>query len=435
MLDQKTDSTPSLWSKMLEDQLSSKRDRIANVFVFGDPSSGKKKLLDGLKKYTSIDISDTKRATEEPLNNDLDKVYIMDFKFIHLRQLVEDEVDEIGKINFFIFNRKYNFIQDLLTKDMMQKMLLIFVVDLENPEGIEDSLNSWFEYVSLHVVPFFQQFEPDNLQELSLSYASILRKFSEFGIINPNAAKKVAQIDINPPNKSTPNINIIQEEKEEDLEKEDDKNDETNENKVSFTNSKPADEFRIPILVVGAKSDKIEDLSNNNLRDFVEFTLQKMTKRLNSILFTFSAFKDWNVDLLSQFILYSLFDKIPDNMTSLVETTDLKKMFVRSNNIDMDNLKKKYKNVRQFTFPKKKGNEVSQVPENTAEIKGINDFLSDVKNGIFSFAEETEASVFVNTNALSGFYQSSTGTSQIGDKSGLFSKPTDKIRNLLKQGN
>lgn len=431
MLDSKVENTPSLWSKMLEDQLSSKRDRIANVFIFGDPNSGKKKFLDGLKKYTSIENQEGKRTIEDQNISDLEKVYIMDFKFIHLKKIQEDEVQEIGKINCFIYNRKYGFIQELLTKEMMNNLIFIFVVDLENPENLEESLNSWFDYVQQHILPFFQQFDQNELKELNENYIQILKKVSEFGRTNIEALKK------------TGFTQIITEEKEEDDENEkevEQKNDEneTNEEiqkqekKSTVSNTKA---FQIPILIVGTKSEKIEEVSNDNLKDFVEFSLQKFAKKMNSSLFTLSAFKDWNMDLISQFMLFTLFDKIPDNMSSIQEKSELKRMFIRNSSIDLEELDKKYQSSKNFKFPEKK-KEIQSTVENTQhlEIKGINDFLNDVKNGHFYNAEEVEASSFINVNNMSGFNTSQID-SRAPERSQLGMKPTDRIRNVLKQTN
>lgn len=433
----KQESTPSLWSKMLEDQLSSKRDRVANVFVFGDPSSGKKRMLDGLKKYTSLDSQEAKRLNEDSPIKELEKVYIMDFKFIHLRQLIEDEVQEIGKINFFIYNRKYSFIGELLTRDMMQNMLLVFVVDLESPETIEESLNSWYEYAISNIGPFLSSFEPEQLSELSASYNNVLKRFREFGRVNPEAAKKTGKVE------------GIAEENEED----DKDSVEEAQNLPKADHPKPAQEgeesrppaeeapkqqpapaeaLQIPMIIVGAKADKIEESQNNALRDFVEFTLQKLTKKLHATLFTISAFKDWNMDLISQFILFTIFNKMPENFSSIVESTDLKRTFIRGEDIDLDDTIKRYPGVKTFVFPKKKEADSGINGNSGVDIKNINDFLTDVKNGKFSHSEETESSLFVSMAVPPGFGTSNTQLPAM-EKSNLFAKQKEKIGNLLKQ--
>ena len=411
---------------MLEDQLSSKRDRVANVFVFGDPSSGKKRMLDGLKKYTSLDSQEARRPTEDSPIKDLEKVYIMDFKFIHLRQIVEDEVQEIGKINFFIYNRKYSFIGELLTHEMMQNMLLVFVLDLESPETIEESLNSWFEYVLLNIAPFLRTFDPDTLKELSQSYANTIKKFHEFGRINPEAAKKTVPVD------------VIVEEKEEDEKDKDAKPEDGEAEGADKSPEKAAppaeDQIRIPIIIVGAKADKLEELSNNALKDFVEFTLQRLAKKLGAVLFTISAFKDWNMDLVSQFVLYTMFGRVPDNFSSIMESEDIKRMFMRADDIDLEDVKNKYPGAKTFVFPKKKEVDPSLADLGGSDIKTVNEFLQDVKEGKFKYSEETESSVFVSNSNPAGFYSSgTTGAPPAPDRSGLFAIQTDRIRNLLKQ--
>ena len=422
MLEVKQDTSSSLWSKMLEDQLSSRRDRIANMLIFGDPISGKRKLLDGLRKYTSQDASDRKKIDETDSKGSSNNVYLMDFKFLHLKELINDEIEEIGKINCFIFNRKYAFSQELMTKEMLQNLILILVADLETPETIEESLNSWFEYVSANVLPTYQSLDPAQLKELNQSYQTIIKKIKEIGRTNPEAAKK------------TETVEIIEEQNEEDHEEEPGNEKEEAPKVKAETGTVTAESIQIPIFIIGTKSERLEELSNNSLKEFTEYTLLKMAKKFNSTLFTISAFKDWNLDLLAQFILYSIFDKVPENQNNIVESTEIRSMFVRPESINMEEITKKYQQNIQYKFPKKKKEgDQNQVVEVTHEIRNINEFLGDVKNGIFNYGEESEASVFVNANSALGGYQ----TGQTGQTTGhgLFTKPTDRIRKMLKQDN
>ena len=65
MLEAKRETDSSLWSKMLEDHLSSKRDRIGNILLFGDPLSGKRQILDGLRKFSGCESKETNSGLKE----------------------------------------------------------------------------------------------------------------------------------------------------------------------------------------------------------------------------------------------------------------------------------------------------------------------------------------------------------------------------------
>lgn len=84
---------------------------VANVLVFGDLSSGKHSLLNSLLtsqnqrneinlKYETAQSNDRKKKLEH--------LYIFDYKYLKVNRFIEDDSSEIGKINFYSLNRKFD---------------------------------------------------------------------------------------------------------------------------------------------------------------------------------------------------------------------------------------------------------------------------------------------------------------------------------------
>ena len=71
----------------------------------------------------------------------------MDFKFIKMKKKGEDNTEDHGKLNFYIVNRRYKFMNEFFISDMFKNMLIIFTLDLDKPEKIEESFYQWKEFI------------------------------------------------------------------------------------------------------------------------------------------------------------------------------------------------------------------------------------------------------------------------------------------------
>ena len=187
--------------------------------------------------------------------------------------------------------------------------------------------------------------------------------------------------------------------------------------------------MRIPLLVVGSKSDVVDGYSDHRMREYTEYTLQKLAKKLNSGVFTISAIKKWNVDVLGEFLMHALLDKPIEDSDTLKETANLKRMFLRAESINMEAVLKLYPEAERYKFPSKRSTaNTKQVEEKVVEAKSVQEMLTDLKNGKYTYVEEEEQSVFVRTGQPPSIYPAA----KKNEKGEIFNKAYDKIRNLLK---
>jgi len=401
----------SLWFKMLESKILSKLDRSGNVFVFGDPLSGKKKLIQSIQEYAKNKAYDRRKNFEGTHDKpDLDNVYIMDFKYLSAKQSREDEVEEIGKINFYIFNKKYEFIKDFLTKEMFHNMLIVIVLDLENPQGIQESFAKWYEFAEKSVFSFMADLPEETQAELKSNFIETNKKLKDFGAFTMNSKVKV--------------------EKPKQIIREDPLEDEPEE--VAEAGHTEEEAFRMPLVIMGNKSDVVESQNNETLKDHMDYSMRQINIEKQATLFTASAKNDWNLNPITQFLLSTLLDKTPDEHVDLKENLNLTSMYIKSSSDSMEKLKESFPNYEPF---------VNQAPQpvlkrdmtvERSEVKNIVDFLADLNSGVFSTVAESEDSLYRSTN-----FATSSGFSGINQRPGFDvanQNPlinTQRIRNII----
>lgn len=105
--------TESAWKKLMSSAAVQTKSVVANVLMFGDIGSGKRSLLTALianqnqkndinLKYENSVMLEKKKKFEH--------LYIFDYKYLKVNRFEEDDSTEIGKINFYALNRKFDVI-------------------------------------------------------------------------------------------------------------------------------------------------------------------------------------------------------------------------------------------------------------------------------------------------------------------------------------
>lgn len=90
---------------------------------------------------------------------DLEKVYVMDFKYIKMKKSKDDDVEDKGKINFYIINKKYKYMKQFFSKEMFKNLLIAIVVDLDNPQSITKSFIEWHEFIMNTIREFLDEMD------------------------------------------------------------------------------------------------------------------------------------------------------------------------------------------------------------------------------------------------------------------------------------
>ena len=111
----------------------------AKILVLGDPQSGKKSIIKSLQKQAEIEGFLQKDDIDSI--EDLQKVYIMDFYYMNYSKTEKDSKKKLGTLNFYIFNKRFDFMADFFTKSMLNNLVVIIVIDLTRPETIREQAN------------------------------------------------------------------------------------------------------------------------------------------------------------------------------------------------------------------------------------------------------------------------------------------------------
>lgn len=100
--EQKEKKISSLWKDLLSSALIKSEKKQGSVLVLGNPKNGKKSLINAMIKELGVEEEELNTHVE---SGDGDHIYIMDYKFLRVKQFFEEEdSEEIGKISFYMIN-------------------------------------------------------------------------------------------------------------------------------------------------------------------------------------------------------------------------------------------------------------------------------------------------------------------------------------------
>jgi hypothetical protein len=101
----------TLWYELLTAKKKKDFVEVGNVLVLGDPSCGKKALINNILKVLEQNNEISSLADQSILKDfsgKFEDVYVLDYKYAKINKFSDDEnFEELGKINFYIFNQKH----------------------------------------------------------------------------------------------------------------------------------------------------------------------------------------------------------------------------------------------------------------------------------------------------------------------------------------
>ena len=102
----------TLWYELLTQTKPRQKQKVANVLVLGDPGCGKKSLINSMLKRMGLEnqlISLVENSILKDFSGKFEEVYVVDYKYMVVNKYHEDDenFEELGKINFYIFNQKH----------------------------------------------------------------------------------------------------------------------------------------------------------------------------------------------------------------------------------------------------------------------------------------------------------------------------------------
>lgn len=148
----------SLWQELLENILTEKKEPQGNVMIFGNPNCGKKRFIELMDDLVSTQHQEKKGF------EDLERVYIMDFKYLQLKN--QGDMEDTGKLNFFIMNKKYDYIKQFFSTEMFKNLVVIICIDLEKPGEILRCFMDWYEYIQKAFKEFLLELDVQSRQKI-----------------------------------------------------------------------------------------------------------------------------------------------------------------------------------------------------------------------------------------------------------------------------
>ena len=465
------DKQESLWLTMLESILTKKIDQSGNVILLGNPKTGKKHTIKLMQRLMDQETNDNNNKEED--YKDLDKVYIMDFKYIKMKKDDADEdFHDAGKINFHIINRKYRFMNEFWSREMFKNMLIVIVVDLDDPENIEKDFKEWNSFIHESIKSVLNEVDVVVRKKIfanfkkTIELMKTLNKDYKTPIEEGVKEEKIKEENKTPKKKEYSVTEIIEEEEEEEstdenkttkkslekvkeekkvigevIEMNEEEEGEEDEDEEEDSEDKDDDEdeddvldidnFKIPLLLLANKSDCLDTVNDENLLNYIEFTLRKLAVENDAFLVCSSNFQERNIDNLLDLLFYSLLEKTDEiNLKNLETNFILDKLFLPNGTDKLSDLEKNLKG-QKYDFPKKK--RLSNIKNKTSEKKDmsmIQNFFKDVNTGVMNYSnnEVSYSSRNINYN-----YNSSSRNSRNNGLRSNRPNPinTTRIQNIL----
>lgn len=150
--EQKEKKISSLWKDLLSSALLKSEKKTGSVLMFGNPKNGKKSLIDTMIRELGVEEEELNTQVE---TREEDHIYIMDYKFLRIKQFFEEEDSEdVGKISFYIINSQYPHLKNFLREKIFENLMIMIVLDLSKPGEITHEFIEWITYINDQIMPF-----------------------------------------------------------------------------------------------------------------------------------------------------------------------------------------------------------------------------------------------------------------------------------------
>lgn len=373
----------NLWKKLLNSTNIREDTKKANVLVVGNEKSGKKSLINSilasLHQSNDMDvIADMALLGESKKKTD--HVYLMDYKYVRINEFTEEDSEELGKINFYMLNRKYEHFHKLLTEDILRNLTIVIVLDLDKPQTLTESFIDWINFISNKLMTYISELVPEMREIMEENFESVAIKNKL--IFTPG-------------------------------------------NEGDFEYEEPADitfSLKIPLLIIGNKSDALDNLTEQKALDFVQYKLRTLAVRYGASLMYVSPKLNQNIDTLINYLSYTMLNQ--KNVKLAVELSN-EKLFVPFGFDQVDILSEHFKECEDYNFPNSNRKTTlieDDRPEDGHDIINMENFLKSLKEGSSTLVMESKESV------------KPEGESQV--RSSVFKQnPTKRILDLLDRKN
>ena len=370
----KKNKDESIWQNMLESLLTQSKEKVGNLLWCGSPKTGKKKLI------TSIQIlaKHNKPKILEDKFSSLEKVYIMDFKYLKIVNRKDDSTEEASKLNFYIMNKQYEYMKEFLTIEILTNLLVVVVVDLNNPKTIAEDIGKWVSFLRSSISDYLSSLNEDRQKTIRKGFQeSKLRIRQMTSLVALQEDFRASLATNNPDNP----INMQE--------------------SLGLSHVED-DEIDLPLLLVANKSDCLDNINDETLRDKIQYDLRDQALKNEALLISTSSHSNRNLDLLYK-VLGGVLVNFNEQDDSVFEPKyNITNMFIPLGVDDPGHLETQLGKAKDYEFKEETAVEVKEDGDEKEkkDIKLINDFLSEIQNGVFSYQQER------STNQRGGDYNS-----------------------------
>lgn len=332
----KSKGTEGIWKRLMNPVVSKSDSLTANVVVFGDSNSGKKSLINAMLKQ-SKQLNDLSSISEGSnlieMKKKYEHVYILDFKYLSVPKENVEGSDELGKLNFYIFNDKYTIFKQFLNEEVMKNLMIMLVLDLDRPESLTENFVSWISFINENLMSY--------IANLDVKVRGNLKSRFEYNI-------QRNRLIISP---------------------------ETDPTKTDF---EPELTFGIPLMIVGNKSDALDSFNNIEAIETVQYTLRSLAMRYGASVIYTSPKMNSNVQTLTDYLAATMLGK---NETSLTPNLSSELLFIPSS-FDQDKaaLDETFKETGNYVFEKKTERPKEERPDEEETVKSVQEFLADLRD-------------------------------------------------------
>ena len=137
----------NMWQEMLREANTKKEIEESNIFIFGDKFSGKKSLIKNISQR--IALKDEKKNIILEIDDSVSKFGLVDYTYLNIRKLQEEDSDYIGKMGVWIFSELIDeeTILTLIKPEYMLKACFVITCDLSRPIILKESIKRWLNFI------------------------------------------------------------------------------------------------------------------------------------------------------------------------------------------------------------------------------------------------------------------------------------------------
>lgn len=100
----------------------------------------------------------------------------MDFKYLQLKKAGDEESEDGGKINFYVVNKKYEYMKQFFSKEMFKNLLIVICLDLNKPDQLVKSFIEWHEYIMKIIKEFLEELDIQSRERVLKQFSDTIKR-------------------------------------------------------------------------------------------------------------------------------------------------------------------------------------------------------------------------------------------------------------------